>query len=243
VSEHRAGAGGGVGADRGARHRPRERRGQEQQEPAQDARHPTRPSGPFGEIRGCCERRRGEGDHGDRQTNTTTNARCFDSAYAGCLGQSPENVARERELISCLREIGVMTTDTCINYQAVYQPHLGEHVAWGDTGTVIYANSYGRGFPSRPHHRGREHRRQGPLLPDREGRHRGRVGVLRPREQGPRAEGHRFRKDQPRHGAGRRLRRDHHHRGMAGRSFPKILHRRHGQGRPAGKRISVSKRA
>jgi hypothetical protein len=23
----------------------------------------------------------------------------------------------------------------------VYQPHLGEHVAWGDTGTVIYANS------------------------------------------------------------------------------------------------------
>ena len=35
----------------------------------------------------------------------------------------------------------VVTTDTCINYQTVYQPHLGEHVAWGDTGTVIYANS------------------------------------------------------------------------------------------------------
>jgi hypothetical protein len=35
----------------------------------------------------------------------------------------------------------VATTDTCINYQTVYQPHLGEHVAWGDTGTVIYANS------------------------------------------------------------------------------------------------------
>jgi predicted aconitase len=73
--------------------------------------------------------------------NTTTNARCFDFGYAGRLGQDPENVARERDLISCLRDIGVMTTDTCINYQAVYQPHLGEHVAWGDTGTVIYANS------------------------------------------------------------------------------------------------------
>ena len=73
--------------------------------------------------------------------NATTNARCFDFGYAGRLGQSPENVARERDLISCLREIGVMTTDTCINYQAIYQPHLGEHVAWGDTGTVIYANS------------------------------------------------------------------------------------------------------
>ena len=73
--------------------------------------------------------------------NTTTNARCFDFGYAARLGQDPEKVAKERELISCLREIGVMTTDTCINYQAVYQPHLGEHVAWGDTGTVIYANS------------------------------------------------------------------------------------------------------
>lgn len=73
--------------------------------------------------------------------NTTTNARCFDFTYAERLGQNPENVARERDLISYLREIGVMTTDTCINYQAVYQPHLGEHVAWGDTGTVIYANS------------------------------------------------------------------------------------------------------
>ena len=73
--------------------------------------------------------------------NTTTNARCFDFGYAGRLGQNAENVSRERDLISYLREIGVMTTDTCINYQAVYQPHLGEHVAWGDTGTVIYANS------------------------------------------------------------------------------------------------------
>jgi predicted aconitase len=73
--------------------------------------------------------------------NTTTNARCFDFEHAERLGQDPENVAMERDLISCLRKIGVMTTDTCINYQAVYQPHLGEHIAWGDTGTVIYANS------------------------------------------------------------------------------------------------------
>ena len=37
--------------------------------------------------------------------------------------------------------MNALTTDTCINYQTLYQPHLGEHVAWGDTGTVIYANS------------------------------------------------------------------------------------------------------
>ena len=71
----------------------------------------------------------------------TTNARCIDFAHCDRLGQDPGEVAKERELIQCLRRMDVVTTDTCINYQTVYQPHLGEHVAWGDTGTVIYANS------------------------------------------------------------------------------------------------------
>ncbi|MDP8926772.1 MAG: aconitase X catalytic domain-containing protein [Actinomycetota bacterium] len=73
--------------------------------------------------------------------NTTTNARCFDFDYVERLNQDKGTAEKEKELISLLQEIGVMTTDTCINYQSVYQPHLGEHVAWGDTGTVIYANS------------------------------------------------------------------------------------------------------
>ena len=72
---------------------------------------------------------------------TTTNARCIDFAHCERLGQDAGEVAKERELLACLRRMDVVTTDTCINYQTVYQPHLGEHVAWGDTGTVIYANS------------------------------------------------------------------------------------------------------
>jgi predicted aconitase len=72
---------------------------------------------------------------------TTTNARCVDFAHCDRLGQDAAEVAKERSLIQCLRRMDVVTTDTCINYQTVYQPHLGEHVAWGDTGTVIYANS------------------------------------------------------------------------------------------------------
>lgn len=71
----------------------------------------------------------------------TTNARCVDFAWAGRLGQDPAECAKEREVIATLRAMDVMTTDTCINYQTLYQPHLGERVAWGDTGTVIYANS------------------------------------------------------------------------------------------------------
>ena len=72
---------------------------------------------------------------------TTTNARCMDFAHCERLGQDAGEAAKERELIALLQGMDVVTTDTCINYQTVYQPHLGEHVAWGDTGTVIYANS------------------------------------------------------------------------------------------------------
>jgi predicted aconitase len=35
----------------------------------------------------------------------------------------------------------IMLTDTCINYQSVLPPVKGEHLAFGDTGSVIYANS------------------------------------------------------------------------------------------------------
>ncbi|HEY8067965.1 MAG TPA: aconitase X catalytic domain-containing protein [Burkholderiales bacterium] len=72
---------------------------------------------------------------------TTTNARCIDFAHCERMGQDAGEAAKEKEIIATLRRMDVVTTDTCINYQTVYQPHLGEHVAWGDTGTVIYANS------------------------------------------------------------------------------------------------------
>jgi predicted aconitase len=71
----------------------------------------------------------------------TTNARCMDFDFVERLGQDAGEAKKEREIIRVLRDMNVVTTDTCINYQTVYQPHLGEYVAWGDTGTVIYANS------------------------------------------------------------------------------------------------------
>ena len=71
----------------------------------------------------------------------TTNARCMDFAHVDALGQDAGEAAKEHQIIKFMREMNVVTSDTCINYQTVYQPHLGEHVAWGDTGTVIYANS------------------------------------------------------------------------------------------------------
>ena len=91
---------------------------------------------------GGLEYLRGEAARGARcVVGTTTNARCMDFAHCERLGQDPKEAIKEGELIATLRRMDVVTTDTCINYQTVYQPHLGEHVAWGDTGTVIYANS------------------------------------------------------------------------------------------------------
>ena len=72
---------------------------------------------------------------------TTTNARCIDFDYVAKLKQDPNEAAKEKQLIAYMRKMEVVTADTCINYQTMYQPHRNEHVAWGDTGTVIYANS------------------------------------------------------------------------------------------------------
>ena len=73
--------------------------------------------------------------------NVSTNARSFDFPLVAHLGQDAGEAVKEKKLIGLLQQLNVTTTDTCINYQTLYQPHLGERVAWGDTGTVIYANS------------------------------------------------------------------------------------------------------
>lgn len=50
-------------------------------------------------------------------------------------------VELERRADKAFRALGILMTDTCINYQTVAPPVLGEHLAFGDTGSSIYANS------------------------------------------------------------------------------------------------------
>ena len=57
------------------------------------------------------------------------------------LNQSEEFADREQRTIRALKRMGILMTDTCINYQSVVPPVFGEHVAFGDTGSTIYANS------------------------------------------------------------------------------------------------------
>ncbi len=70
-----------------------------------------------------------------------TDPRGVDLSYYRALGQTEEMAARERRTIAACRAMGILMTDTCINYQTIMPPVRGEHVAYGDTGVVIYSNS------------------------------------------------------------------------------------------------------
>src|ERR1700751_1681393 len=72
---------------------------------------------------------------------TITDPRGIDFAVYRRLGQSDAMAALESRALTTLSAFGVLMTDTCINYQTVMAPLRGEHVAYGDTGAVIYANS------------------------------------------------------------------------------------------------------
>jgi hypothetical protein len=72
---------------------------------------------------------------------TITDPRGTDFAAAARLRQQPWMLDLERRAIAAFEALGVLMTDTCINYQTIMPPVRGEHCAYGDTGVVIYSNS------------------------------------------------------------------------------------------------------
>jgi predicted aconitase len=72
---------------------------------------------------------------------TITDPRGTDFAKASFLGQTTTMLDLERRAITAFEKLGVTMTDTCINYQTIQAPTRNEHVAFGDTGVVIYSNS------------------------------------------------------------------------------------------------------
>src|SRR5215510_12067353 len=72
---------------------------------------------------------------------TITDPRGTDFAKAKFLGQTSTMLNLEQRAIDAFVKLGVVMTNTCINYQTIQAPVRNEHVAYGDTGVVIYANS------------------------------------------------------------------------------------------------------
>jgi predicted aconitase len=88
------------------------------------------------------ERMAGEDGGGGRvRIPTITDPRGTDFSKSAFLKHAPWMLTLERRTIDAFVRLGVSMTDTCINYQTIQAPTQGEHVAFGDTGVVIYSNS------------------------------------------------------------------------------------------------------
>jgi predicted aconitase len=72
---------------------------------------------------------------------TITDPRGIDLACYKRLKQTDAMADIEARAIVAFEALGVLMTNTCINYQTILPPVRGEHAAFGDTGVVIYANS------------------------------------------------------------------------------------------------------
>ncbi|MBY6059406.1 aconitase X [Leisingera daeponensis] len=72
---------------------------------------------------------------------TVTDPCSVDKHLGDSMKQPAHATEYENRIAAALTQMGIMRTATCINYQTVLPPLLREHVAFGDTGSVIYANS------------------------------------------------------------------------------------------------------
>ena len=70
-----------------------------------------------------------------------TDPRGVDLEYYKPIGQTESMAVLERRFIAACKKMGITMTNTCINYQTIMPPVFGDHVAFGDTGVVIYSNS------------------------------------------------------------------------------------------------------
>jgi predicted aconitase len=72
---------------------------------------------------------------------TITDPRGVDFDAYKRLKQTDGMAEIETRLIRAFEALSVLMTNTCINYQTILPPVRGEHLAFGDTGVVIYSNA------------------------------------------------------------------------------------------------------
>ena len=70
-----------------------------------------------------------------------TDPRGIDFCHYQRLRQTELMASLEQRAIDAFVAMDILMTNTCINYQTIMPPVRGEHLAFGDTGVVIYCNS------------------------------------------------------------------------------------------------------
>lgn len=78
---------------------------------------------------------------GSTRVDTTLNVSSLDLLHPDLYKGEPETAARARELMDSYVAMGCRPTWTCAPYQLPDRPQLGEHVAWGESNAIVFANS------------------------------------------------------------------------------------------------------
>jgi predicted aconitase len=71
----------------------------------------------------------------------TLNVGALDLLHPGRVAFDPHRAAMAHRLMRAYEALGCTPTWTCAPYQAGHRPALGEHVAWGESNAVAFANS------------------------------------------------------------------------------------------------------
>ena len=72
---------------------------------------------------------------------TTLNPAGMDLRHWQELGFSPDFAAQQQAVLDAFTTMGIETTCTCTPYLVGYAPRLGDHIAWGESSAIAYANS------------------------------------------------------------------------------------------------------
>ncbi|MEM3736933.1 MAG: aconitase X catalytic domain-containing protein [Candidatus Bathyarchaeia archaeon] len=80
-------------------------------------------------------------EDGRVKVKTTLNPAGIDTKNWQALGIDSEFAEKQRRVIEAFEKMGVAATCTCTPYLVGNRPNIGEHIAWGESSAVTYANS------------------------------------------------------------------------------------------------------
>ncbi len=80
-------------------------------------------------------------EDGRARVKTTLNPAGMDLTNWRLQGIDSDFASKQVEVIDAYRRLGLEISCTCTPYLAGNEPHFGEHIAWGESSAVVYANS------------------------------------------------------------------------------------------------------